>query len=432
MLRQNTPRLIFISALVLLLISGIVTGWTIYRLYQSEQWVHHTFEVELTLGSIESDLSAAGRSRTMFFNSGDPKFLQDFANARASAMGHLVQLRAMISDNPDQVERCSRLEAAVNGRMGAVEKAIELAKADRSDKLAQEDLTANVADWAQQTSSISDEMNRAEEILLQRRTKISDRLFILILSALLFTFLLAIVLMWEHYRRLGRELEQRTLAEQKAENLSVQILRTQDEERRRVSRELHDGLGQNLSAAKMIADSMAQNAPDDPMMADLAAILDDSLSSVRNLSYLLHPPLLDEMGLAFAAESFVDGFARRTGIAASLKTTGDKRRLPAAIEITLFRILQESMSNIQRHARTSDAEVALHFYDDRVSLRVEDHGAGMSAEKLAQIEKHGNHSGLGLTGMRQRTKEQGGTFQLSSSLHGTSIVVELPDTPKDA
>jgi signal transduction histidine kinase len=426
MLRHNTPRLIFISAIILLLISGIATGWTIRKLYQSEQWVHHTFEVELTLGSIESDLAKVGRSRTMFVNSGDPHFLDDFSQGRAAVLADVTQLRDMISDNADQVERCSRLEAAINGRLGAVEKGIELAKADRSDKVAQADITANVVEWAVQTSAISDEMNHSEEILLQRRARISGRLFILIISALLFTFLLAVFLIWEHYRRLAGELQKRTVAEQRAQNLSIQVLQAQDEERRRISRELHDGLGQNLTAAKMIADSFANQSPNGEAVSELTSILGDSVASIRSISYLLYPPLLDEIGLPSAAGWFIEGLCKRTGIAVNFEITGAKRRLNRSVELTLFRILQESLTNIQRHARASSAEVLLGFETDSVALRIRDAGIGISAEKLEEIEERVAYAGLGLAGMKQRAQEQGGTFRLSSNSHGTTIDVELP------
>jgi CHASE3 domain sensor protein len=116
--QHHTPRLIFLSALILLLLSGAFSGWAIYRLYQGDQWVHHTYDVELTLASIESDLSKAGRSRTKFFNSGgDPQYLQVYADARSETLSDLGQLRALVVDSQDQLARSYRLEAAVQGRL---------------------------------------------------------------------------------------------------------------------------------------------------------------------------------------------------------------------------------------------------------------------------------------------------------------------------
>jgi signal transduction histidine kinase len=428
--QRHTPRLIFSSALVLLLFSGMFSGWAIYRLYQGDQWVHHTYDVELTLASIESDLSTAGRSRTKFFESSDPQYLEAFARARAETLADLARVRVLVADNQDQIARSYRLESAINGRLAAVEKGIELAKTHPTDKVSQADLTTLLTEWAIQTSAVSNEMNRAENILLEQRSRITGRRFDLIAAALAFMFLLAVFLIWEHYRRLAGELKRRVLAEQNARNLSTQVLRVQDDERRRISRELHDGLGQNLIAAKMIADSFSTKPPTQEVITQLNSILEGTVSSVRSMSYLLYPPLLDEIGLTSAAEWLIDGLSKRSDILVKLEIGGAKRRLPPGVEVTLFRILQESLANIQRHARASRADIVLNFEADRVLLRICDHGVGISAEKLREIEERASYAGIGLAGMKQRAQEQGGTFRLSSNPNGTTIEVEVPTVPE--
>jgi signal transduction histidine kinase len=427
---RHTPRLIFTSALVLLLVSGMFSGWAIYRLYQGDQWVHHTYDIELTLASIESDLSTAGRSRTKFFESSDPRYLETFAQARTETLADLARLRALVADNQDQVARSLRLESAINGRLAAIGRSLELAKTRPTDKVSQADLNTLLTEWAIQTSAVSDEMNRAEDILLQQRSRITGRRFDLIAAALALMFLLSVFLIWEHYRRLRGELKRRILAEQNARNLSTQVLRVQDDERRRISRELHDGLGQNLIAAKMIADSFATKPPTQGVITQLNSILEGTVSSVRSISYLLYPPLLDEIGLTSAAEWLIDGLSKRSDIRVTLEIKGAKRRLPAGVEVTLFRILQESLANIQRHAHASKADVALNFRADRVLLRICDHGVGISAEKLRELEERASYAGIGLAGMKQRAQEQGGTFRLSSSPNGTTIEVEVPTVPE--
>jgi signal transduction histidine kinase len=428
--QRHTPRLIFISALVLLLFSGMFSGWAIYRLYQGDQWVHHTYDVELTLASIESALSTAGRSRTKFLESSDPQDLETFARARTETLADLARVRVLVADNQDQVARSYRLESSINGRLAALEKGIELAKTRPTDKVAQADLTGVLTEWAIQTSAVSDEMNAAENILLEQRSRITGRRLDLIAAALAFMFLLAVVLIWEHYRRLAAELKRRVLAEQNARNLSTQVLRVQDDERRRISRELHDGLGQNLIAAKMIADSFATKPPTQDVIAQLNSILEGTVSSVRSISYLLYPPLLDEIGLTSAAGWLIDGLSKRSDIRVKLEIGGAKRRLPPGVEVTLFRILQESLANIQRHARASEADILLNFEADRVLLRICDHGVGISAEKLRELEERASYAGIGLAGMKQRAQEQGGTFRLSSSPNGTTIEVEVPTVPE--
>ena len=429
MKQRDTPRLIFVSALILLLLSGGFSSWAIYQLYQGDEWVHHTYDVELMLGTIEANLAKAGRSRTKFFASGDSQYLRDFADASGEVTVDVARLRTLVADNQDQVVRSYRLEAAARGRLAAVSQGIELAKSQPTDKLTQADLTAVISEWAAQTSAISYEMDQAEEVLLRQRNRITGGRFVIITGALAFMFLLAVFLIWEHYRRLVAELKKRVLAERSAQNLSTQVLLAQDEERRRISRELHDGLGQTLVAAKMIADSLTGESPSPDALAQLNSILEGGVSSVRTMSYLLHPPLLDEIGLTSAAEWLIDGLSKRSALSVNLEISGEKRRLPAGVELTLYRIIQESLTNIQRHANTASADILLHFERNRVTLRIRDHGVGISAEKLRELEERSSAAGLGLAGMRQRAQEQGGTFRLSSNGHGTTINVAVPVSP---
>jgi signal transduction histidine kinase len=428
--QRDTPRLIFVSALILLLLSGCFSAWAIYRLYQGDEWVHHTYDVELILGSVETDLSKAGRARTQFFASGDARYLQDFNDGRGEVLVDIARLRTLVEDNSDQVARTYRLEAAAKGRLAAVAQGIDIAKAHPEDKLSQADQTTLISEWAVQTAAISAEMVDSEDALLGQRNRITGSRFKGIAGALAFMFLLSVFLIWEHYRRLASELKRRVIAEQNAKNLSIQVLHAQDEERRRISRELHDGLGQTLVAAKMIADSMTGHSPSADALAQLNATLEGSVSSVRTMSYLLHPPLLDEIGLTSAAEWLIEGLAKRSDLAVNLEITGEKRRLPSGVELTLYRIMQESLTNIQRHARSAKADILLNFERHRVTLQIRDHGVGISAEALRELEERSSSAGLGLAGMRQRAQEQGGTFRLSSNGHGTTIDVVVPVPPE--
>lgn len=427
--QRDTPRLIFVSALVLLLLSGAFSAWAIYRLYQGDEWVHHTYDVELLLGIVETDLSKAGRSRTQFFATGDPSHIQDFADARAEVQVDIASLRTLVADNADELARSYRLEAAAKGRLAAVAQAIEFAKANPGDKLSQADQTTLISEWASQTAAISAEMIQSEDTLLRQRNRITGSSFKLIAIALAASFLLSVFLLWEHYRRLASELKRRIVAEQRAQNLSTQVLRAQDEERRRISRELHDGLGQTLVAAKMIADSITGSPASADAIVQLNSVLESGVSSVRSISYLLHPPLLDEIGLTSAAEWLIDGLAKRSNLAVNLEITGEKRRLPSGVELTLYRIMQESLTNIQRHANSPKADILLNFERSRVTLQIRDHGVGISADKIRELEERSSSAGLGLAGMRQRAQEQGGTFRLSSNGHGTIIDVAVPVPP---
>ena len=370
MWRQISPRNIFLSALALLLFSAIATGWMVRRLYESQRWVQHTFQVQLALDSVEKEVAKAGRSRSFFLSSGDSQFLRDFAAAREGALSNLARVKSLMIDNQEQQQRCNHLETVMLQRLNASAESIQLANSGIKNDATQSKLSAEIVEWATQGAAIIAEINRAEEILLTQRRALAEKLFRITVIVLVAAFLLAVFLIWEHYRRLAQELHYRTSEEQKSRRLSIQLLQAQDEERRRIARELHDGLGQSLSAAKILADTHLTNHPGDEVITDLSAILSESLNGARTMSYLLHPPLLDEVGLASATEWFVEGFSKRTGIDVNFRVESEKRRLSQATELTLFRVLQESLTNIHRHARASAAEVVLNFDGNQAGLRV--------------------------------------------------------------
>ena len=426
MWRQISPRSIFLSALVLLLFSAMAAGWMIYRLYDSAHWVQHTFEVQLALDTVEKDVAKAGRSRSFFVSSSNPQFLKDFNAAREGVLSNLARLKNLLNDNQEQQQRCNQLEAVTRERLTDSEESIQLANSGANDEDRQSELTLDIVDSATRGAAISEQINNAEQILLNQRRALVERLFRFTVIVLAAAFLLAVFLVWEHYRRLAQELRERTIEEHKSRRLSIQLLQAQDEERRRIARELHDGLGQSLSAAKILADTHLTSHPNDEVITDLASILSESLNGARTMSYLLHPPLLDEVGLASAAEWFVEGFSKRTGIHVNFEVEGEKRRLGQATELTLFRVLQESLTNIHRHAKASAAEVVLRFDGNQVGLRVHDYGVGISKGKLEEFDGNGAHLGLGLTGMKNRVQDQQGQFRIVSTGSGTTVQVELP------
>ncbi|MBX7222277.1 MAG: PAS domain S-box protein [Blastocatellia bacterium] len=214
--------------------------------------------------------------------------------------------------------------------------------------------------------------------------------------------------------------------------LSASLLSAQDEERRRIARELHDGTAQNLAGLSMNL-SMLLQLPDISHNSQARKILLDSLAlteqcsrEVRNLSYLLHPPLLDDLGLAAALKSYVSGFSQRTGIQVTLEYQKETGRLPKEIETALFRIVQEALANIHRHSGSRRAGVRLTFEPSTVRLEVQDEGSGF-LDKL-KVENHSGSFtlGVGIPGMRERAKQLGGDLEIETSPLGTVIRVILP------
>lgn len=222
--------------------------------------------------------------------------------------------------------------------------------------------------------------------------------------------------------------EQRTTA---LRRLSVKLLRVQDEERRRIARELHDSLGQDLTAAKISLDMLAQEYKvDSAHLCDARVLVDRSISDTRTLSHLLHPPLLDEAGFLSAAKWYVDGFGQRSGISTKLDLPSHVHRLARRTETALFRILQEALTNVHRHSGSHSVEVSVRLDDSSVVLRVEDFGTGVPREVLDRFWKTGN-AGVGLAGIRERLQELGGRLDIESNGQGTVLTAKLPVTEVD-
>ncbi|MBV8050520.1 MAG: PAS domain-containing protein, partial [Acidobacteriaceae bacterium] len=217
--------------------------------------------------------------------------------------------------------------------------------------------------------------------------------------------------------------EQRTSA---LRRLSVRILGLQDAERRRIARELHDSLGQYLTGLKIDMDMLRQQPYNDELWSQAEEVLSRCLTEVRTLSYLLHPPMMDEAGLSSAARWYLQGFAERSGIKVNFETTDDLDRLPDGIEVALFRVLQEALTNVHRHAGATEAEVRILRDAEQVILHIKDNGHGISQEVLRRFHQTGASAGVGLTGIHERVRELGGAFQLESDNKGTSLLITVP------
>lgn len=230
--------------------------------------------------------------------------------------------------------------------------------------------------------------------------------------------------------------EKRTLALRK---LSGRLMRVQDEERRRIARELHDGLGQWLAAAQINVDMILIRGGGSPVLEETRKLIDHAVSSIRTMSYLLHPPLLDEAGFEAAAHWFIDGFSKRTSMsiktnfsfpasAASGKSDGKSKpdRMPPPVELALFRALQEGLTNAHRHSSSPSAEVSFQRLPDRAILEIQDFGCGLPQSVMDRFQRTGAGSGVGLAGMHERVKELGGDFTVTSSEAGTILRSSVP------
>ena len=221
-------------------------------------------------------------------------------------------------------------------------------------------------------------------------------------------------------------------ASQELRELSARILQAQDEERRRIARELHDGAGQLLAALGMEASNLAGecdrlSARAASSLSNIESLVAQMTKDIRTMSHLLYPPLLDEVGLQSALTEYVNGFAERSGVQVSLDLPAAIERLDRDYELSLFRIVQECLTNIHRHSGSKTASIRIVRDDGALVLEVRDEGRGMPAERLSEIQSRG--SGVGIRGMRERALQLSGTMSIESDDSGTRIRVVIP-TPK--
>lgn len=212
-------------------------------------------------------------------------------------------------------------------------------------------------------------------------------------------------------------------AEEALRTLSGKLLTMQDEERRRIARELHDSAGQTLAALGMnMAIIQSQTHDEDATRTCCQSIemIQALTQELRTISYLLHPPLLDETGLKSAVDWYVSGFSERSGVEVDLRMSSDLGRLKPELETAIFRLIQESLTNIHRHSGSSSAKISVVSDHDVVTVQVEDQGKGMPSGV------RNRRTGVGIQGMRERIRMLGGQFKIRSGKSGTTVVAVIP------
>lgn len=254
------------------------------------------------------------------------------------------------------------------------------------------------------------ERNRNEDVLREAKTQLEERV-----------------------RERTGELEDRVARQERAElalrDLSSRMLQAQDHERRRIARELHDSTGQSMVALGMLLANVRKKAGSN---TDVSQQLDEGerivrvvSDDLRTTSYLLHPPLLDEMGLSAGLRFYIEGFQERSKISVRLNMTENLKRLPEDLELMIFRVVQECLTNVHRHSGSPSVEIGLSNSNDKITLEIRDHGKGMSSEKLAQVTGTGA-AGVGLRGMVERVRVFGGELEIISDEQGTLVRATIP------
>jgi len=255
------------------------------------------------------------------------------------------------------------------------------------------------------------ERNRHQETLQKAKMELEERVL-------------------ERTRELEDRIARQERAEQAVRGLSARLLHAQDQEQRRIARELHDSTGQSLAALTMILSKLRKKASS--VNSEFSSELDESeqiaravSDELRTTSYLLHPPLHDEMGLQAGLRWYIEGFKERSNIKVSLNLPENLERLPTDLELMIFRVVQECLTNVHRHSESPSVTICLCNSSEKLTLEIRDQGKGMPADRLVAVIGPGT-VGVGLRGMRERVKAFGGELEILSGSQGTVVRALIP------
>jgi signal transduction histidine kinase len=422
--------LVFITILAL----GAVAYFTERGIVVSRDWVIHTYQVRSQLNDLQLEaMRAWDDGAPILLTPGIKRFTrsrQPFELARQT----VEELGRLTRDNPRQQERLVRLGrilkdnvALIDGQRSPDDLRVDLAPAER--KRQQE-----IGDLEKQIASIVGSMQDEEELLLDQRLTAWDYLFKRNVLMLGLAFAgVGLMLAYNFHLLVAevartKDIEEKSRANAESYRLmSARILELQDMERRRIARELHDSVGQYLAGLKINLNQLENGARIDApaLLLETIGLTDCAIQEVRTISHLLHPPLLEELGFLPAARWYVDEYGKRSQVKVSLIVSEPIKRLPREVEIALFRVLQESLTNVYRHSGAQSVDVRIVCRDAHVSLTVADDGRGIPEDVLARF-RDGAASGIGLAGMRERLAEFGGEFTVESSSGGSVVEAVIP------
>ena len=258
---RRKAAIAFTTAIVLLTIGGVATGVTVWNLLESLRWLAHSYQVEVALGDIDSTLTRAARARAVYVQDGDPDYYRQFGQSLNAIAPELGNMESLISDNPLQTDMIKRLEDVTQRRVELLQKSVKLRHDGLDNAAMQADIGRDSLGLGLDQSDLIHQMQANESGLIGQRRRISDRQFIFVLALLGLTFITSALLFWWHFALLRDELLNRAEMEEATRRLSSHVLEMQDEERRRFSRELHDSLGQILTAAKLNMSALMKTYP---------------------------------------------------------------------------------------------------------------------------------------------------------------------------
>jgi signal transduction histidine kinase len=409
-----------------------VAGYSTMRgMATSRDWLAHTYEVKSELAELELSRAqlheAANTVRAIPSEEGS---LRDSAEKMRSS---LTQLKELTNDNLDEQQRLEQIEPVIDRHINElVAMATGAARGRSVSSSAPLDEGEAAADLTI-TRAIS-EIDAQETQVLGIRQAMWDREFQRNIAVLAFAVGACLLLLFTNMHLLREDVRSSRIAaehiRQSADSfraLSSRIIGLQDAERRRIGRELHDSVGQSLGALQMSLEQFA--AASEPartaLLAETRELARRTAQDVRTISQLLHPPLLEVVGFVAAAKNYVQEFSRRSGIEVKVNFPDDFRMPSKEAELMLFRVLQESLTNVHRHAQATAVDVWLAHHPHEVVLTIQDNGRGLPQGVIENFQA-GMASGVGLAGMRERLAEFGGTLRVDSSHSGTIVRAAIP------
>jgi signal transduction histidine kinase len=422
---------------VLITAAGGVAYLTESRVGTYRNWVLHTYGVKEQIQTVRATLNEIRSSSLLFWMNRDPKEKNHFDDQLAQLDRTSTALMQMVADNPDQQERLAKLTPLVAQQVDRLKQITRAPVRLPSESQEMAETLGDVSASKIQIAMLLNSLETAEERLLAERVNRWNVLYERNLITLTILFTASIFLLVFNFRLLLNELatrrereylDRQNLGSYRA--LSARILELQDIERRRIARELHDSVGQFLTGMKLNLGQLrrrgASESLENPaLLNDTLDLADRAITEVRTISHLLHPPLLDELGFESAARWYVEGFAKRSGIQVVIEIAEIVERLPKEIELALFRVLQEALTNVHRHARAENVIVDVKCSDKEVVLVVQDDGRGIPPDTL-QAFNDGLAGGIGLAGMRERLAELSGSLEVHSEKSGTMVRATLP------
>jgi signal transduction histidine kinase len=420
---------LFGLGVMLLIVLGFSADYITTRLATSQGWVSHTYEVQGAINQLRTDVLTAESDRLTYIFA-DFNRVARCRQAMERLPGHLQDLKRLTADNPSQQQRIQQLAPLLDQRVALISRSLALRESGAADSEPQKSLTAAGEGTTDQIAVLLGAMENEESTLLRGREVVSQGTYEEARLVLIAAFAVAILLLFVTFRQVVIQLRDRRRAEAAVRALSGRLLQLQDAERRKVARELHDSIGQYFAGLGMTLDMLKQPGltaeRSERLFADCSDMVAQGAAETRTLSHLLHPPLLDEAGFASAAKWYVEGYRERSKINVTLELPSEVTRMPKDVELALFRVLQEGLTNIHRHSGSNSAAIRVSDDSAQVTLVLQDFGKGMPAAMLEQFRKTSTGSGIGLAGMRERIAELGGTLNIESTARGTTLRVWVP------